>query len=157
PHSNYLMSRWDLIPQETCFWRRGLLEKCGNINEAYGFAMDYELFVQYMKGGRFKRVNRFLGAFRHHEQSKTCMLMATVGEKEIEQVRRRYGITPNGPERILGGLFSSGARVAGTLYALAGRMCPSDIPRIGHKYEELWGDLLDSPVGQGGAKIGTAS
>jgi len=31
-HSNYLMSRWDLIPQETCFWRRSLFERGGNID-----------------------------------------------------------------------------------------------------------------------------
>jgi glycosyltransferase involved in cell wall biosynthesis len=141
PHSNYLMSRWALIPQETCFWRRRLLEKCGNINEAYRFAMDYELFVRYMKGGRFKRVNRFLAAFRHHEQSKTCMLMSTVGEKEIQEVRQCYGITLSGPEQILGGLFASGVRLAGTLYASACRMSPGNLRGIGHKYDELWGGL----------------
>ncbi len=143
PHSNYLMSRWDLIPQETCFWRRRLFENCGTINDAYRFAMDYELFVRYMKGGRFKRVNRFLGAFRQHEQSKTCTLMATVGQREIEQVRHSYDATPTGPERIIGGLFSSGARLAGMLYALRGWVSPGNLPGVGYKYDELWGDLLN--------------
>ncbi|MGH8553333.1 MAG: hypothetical protein ACRERS_08560, partial [Methylococcales bacterium] len=55
PHSNFMMRRWDLIPQETCFWRRSLFEKIGNIDKSYGFAMDYELFVRYMLVGRFKR------------------------------------------------------------------------------------------------------
>ncbi|MGH8552797.1 MAG: glycosyltransferase family 2 protein, partial [Methylococcales bacterium] len=67
PHSNFMMRRWDLIPQESCFWRRRLFETGGNIDPTFRFAMDYDLFVRYMKTGRFKRVNRFLAAFRVHE------------------------------------------------------------------------------------------
>ena len=32
PHQDSLMKRWDFIPQETCFWRRSLFEKAGNID-----------------------------------------------------------------------------------------------------------------------------
>jgi glycosyltransferase involved in cell wall biosynthesis len=142
PHSNYLMSRWDLIPQETCFWRRRLLEKCGNINENYSFAMDYELFARYMKRGRFKRVNRFLGAFRSHDQSKTSTLMETVGEKEIRQVWQAYGLTPNALERRIGKVFSSRVRFAGQYFAKNGYVIPGNLAGIGYSYDELWADLL---------------
>ena len=40
-HINFLMRRWDLIPQETCFWRRSLYESAGNINPEFKFALDY--------------------------------------------------------------------------------------------------------------------
>ena len=60
PHSNYLMSRWDYIPQETCFWRRSLWTKAGNVDRTFRFAMDYDFFVRCMQcGGKFRRVNRF--------------------------------------------------------------------------------------------------
>jgi len=29
------MKRWDFIPQETCFWRRSLFEKAGNVDPSY--------------------------------------------------------------------------------------------------------------------------
>ena len=31
-HSDWYMTRWDLIPQETCFWRRRLFDQCGNVD-----------------------------------------------------------------------------------------------------------------------------
>jgi len=142
PHSNYLMSRWDLIPQETCFWRRRLLEKCGTVNEAFVFAMDYELFVRYMRHGRFKRVNRFLGAFRWHDQSKTSTLMATVGETEVRQVRQAYGLTPNALERRIGRVFSSRVRFAGRFFANRGYLLPGGLRGVGYNYDEVWAQLL---------------
>ena len=33
-HSNYVMCRWDFIPQETCFWRRSAMEEAGGIDAA---------------------------------------------------------------------------------------------------------------------------
>src|ERR1700730_14129203 len=51
PHHDSWMKRWDLIPQETCFWRRSLFEKAGNIDPSYHFAMDYDLFVRFMNLG----------------------------------------------------------------------------------------------------------
>ena len=50
-HENHFLQRYDLIPQETCFWRRSLFEKAGNIDASYRFAMDYDLFVRFMNHG----------------------------------------------------------------------------------------------------------
>jgi glycosyltransferase involved in cell wall biosynthesis len=143
PHSNYLMSRWDLIPQETCFWRRRLLEKYGTVDEAFVFAMDYDLFVRYMRHGRFKRVNRFLGAFRNHDQSKTSTLMATVGQQEIRQVWQAYGLTPNALERRIGKVFSSRVRFAGRFFAKRGYVLPGNLRGVGYNYDEVWAELLN--------------
>ena len=106
PHSNYLMMRWDLIPQETCFWRRSLFERGGNIDPSFKFALDYDLFLRYMQVGRFIRVNRFLGAFRYHSTAKTHMLLAEVGQEEIRRVRQMHGVNIHRGESMLGGAYS---------------------------------------------------
>ena len=92
PHSNYLISRWDFLPQETCFWRRRLFERAGNVDRGMAFALDYDLFVRYMRAGRFARMNAFLGAFRRHGASKSESQFDTIGMAEVDVVRERYAI-----------------------------------------------------------------
>lgn len=142
PHSNYLMMRWDLIPQETCFWRRRLFEQCGNIDPSFRFAMDYDLFVRYMKVGRWKRVNRFLGAFRYHESAKTTTLLYTVGHQEIDRVREKHAIPVRGPRHWLGDRFSRHVRDACPRFIQSGKVLPGALPGIGWDYNDLWGGLL---------------
>ena len=92
PHSDYCMSRWDFIPQETCFWRRSLMERAGSVDPSFNFALDYDLFVRMMSKGRFMRVNRFLAAFRLHPGSKSTTLYETVGRPEVAKVQQANGI-----------------------------------------------------------------
>ena len=87
PHSDYCMSRWDFIPQETCFWRRSLMLEAGGMDPSYQFALDYDLFVRMMKLGRFRRVHAFLAAFRVHAEAKSSTLYETVGRQEVDKVR----------------------------------------------------------------------
>lgn len=87
PHFNYGMSRWDFIPQETCFWRRSLMVEAGGIDPDYQFALDYDLFVRMMKLGKFKRVHAFLAAFRVHADAKSSTLYETLGREEVDKVR----------------------------------------------------------------------
>ncbi len=92
-HIDYLMKRWDYIPQECAFWRRSAMLAVGGIDPRWQFAMDYDFFVRLMqRGRRFARWNVFLGAFRQHQASKTSSLMSTVGIEEVEKVRKRHGI-----------------------------------------------------------------
>lgn len=92
PHSSYCMSRWDFIPQETCFWRRSLMERAGPIDPSYSFALDYDLFTRMMLHGRFVRVNRFFAGFRVHENAKSSTLYESVGRREVDRVRQERGI-----------------------------------------------------------------
>ena len=115
PHSDYLMSRWDFIPQETCFWRRKLMDKVGGIDKLYHFALDYDFFARMMKEGKFVRVNRFLAAFRDHPSSKTSTQILTVGAKEIEMVRHTQGISINSYENFVGRTLSFGIRSVSSL------------------------------------------
>jgi glycosyltransferase involved in cell wall biosynthesis len=105
PHSNYLMSRWDFIPQETCFWRRSLMNKAGGIDSSYQFAMDYDLFERMMRIGKFKKVGGFLAAFREHENAKTTQLLGSTGELEIRRVRERLGMRGSLADFVIANLF----------------------------------------------------
>jgi glycosyltransferase involved in cell wall biosynthesis len=142
-HSDYLMQRWDLIPQETCFWRRSLFERCGNIDKSFHFALDYDLFLRYMKAGQFFRVNRFLGAFRYHSDAKTSRLLDDVGQKEIRQVRGKNGIKIHRGESMIGGLFSLYVQRCGFRYEFTRSPLPGSLAGKGYDYDELWGGLLN--------------
>ncbi|HEY8751075.1 MAG TPA: glycosyltransferase family 2 protein [Tepidisphaeraceae bacterium] len=142
-HSNYLMKRWDLIPQETCFWRRRLFEKCGNIDPQFRFALDYDLFLRYMNGGRFARVNRFLGAFRYHSTAKTATLLHDVGQAEIRKVQGKHGLWIRKGESMLGGVFSLYVQRRGFRYQLSGRSLPGALAGVGYDYDSVWGGLLN--------------
>ena len=108
PHSDSLMKRWDFIPQETCFWRRSLFEKAGNIDPSYHFAMDYDLFVRFMNLGRVRRVNRFLGAFRQHSESKTSQLLGILGVGKCSRFGRNIGLLESHVMDFLGCCLASG-------------------------------------------------
>jgi len=92
PHSNYLMRRWDYIPQEACFWRRSVMDRFGGIDSTFQFAMDYEFFARVMPEVRFARVNKFLATFREHADSKTTTLNLTLGQEEVKRVQAMHQI-----------------------------------------------------------------
>lgn len=141
-HSSYMMSRWDLIPQETCFWRRRIFEKSGNIDSSFLFAMDYDLFIRFMRNGRFHRANRFLGAFRVHDVAKTTTLMNTVGVDEIQRVWQTYGLRRRFFYRIIAHRLSKGTNWRGSRLARTKRMLPGGLPGIGYSYDRVWGGRL---------------
>ncbi len=90
-HDDTVLGWADFIPQETLFWRRRIWEEAGGyIDEEYDFAMDWELILRFRKAGaRFRRVPRFLGAFRHHAQQKTSKKIENQGESEMQQLRKK--------------------------------------------------------------------
>jgi glycosyltransferase involved in cell wall biosynthesis len=142
-HSNWYMSRWDLIPQETCFWRRSLFERTGNIDPHFRFAMDYDLFVRFMQKGRMVRVNRFLGVFRKHSEAKTSQLLETIGSQEIAQVWDRYGLKHRKSDNLLAARFFNGVNRRGGKFAYQHRHLPGALPGIGYDYDRVWGGLLN--------------
>jgi len=142
-HSNYLMRRWDLIPQETTFWRRRIFEKAGNIDPHYRFAMDYDLFVRFMQEGKFARANRFMGVFRVHDSAKTSQLLETVGKAEVDQVWRKYGLKNSRIDPVLSKMFFYSAIRRGCKYAQSNRPLPGAFNGIGYDYNDVWGGLLN--------------
>jgi glycosyltransferase involved in cell wall biosynthesis len=143
-HRDWYQSRWDLIPQETCFWRRRMYEKCGNVDPGYRFALDYDLFVRYMKGGaQFVRLERFLGVFREHDAAKTSQWLQTVGAQEVERVRTRYGVKLGRFAPLVSARFYYGALRRGSEFAAKRRKLPGALPGVGYDYNDVWGGLLD--------------
>jgi len=141
PHCSYLMRRWDLIPQETCFWRRRLFEQGGNADPTLGFAFDYDLFVRYLNCGKFKRLPQFLAAFRIHTRSKTSTMLETLGRAEIEIVQRRYNIHIRRYEECVGLAFSALVMYGGRLSS-AGFLPTWNGPAVGSSFDRLWGGML---------------
>jgi len=143
PHSNYLISRWDLLPQETCFWRRSLFERAGNVDPGLAFAFDYDLFVRYMRAGKFARMNAFLGAFRWHSNSKTASQYQTVGRLEIDVVRKRYDIHLRPHDFLVGKAFGYLTTRLGSLYVrLPARQVLPFLGARGSDYNAVWGGKL---------------
>lgn len=136
-HSNFLMRRWDLIPQESCFWRRRLFEQKGNIDPGLHFAMDYDLFVRYMNIGKFRRVNRFLAAFRVHKNAKTATQLTTVGHAEVKHVQQHYNIWL---PPLAGGFFSLWVQLQSALFARTGKYYPGLPPGLNFDLSVLWGN-----------------
>ena len=142
-HSNWYMSRWDLIPQETCFWRRRLFDRTGNIDPAFRFAMDYDLFVRFMQKGKMVRLNRFLGVFRKHTEAKTSQLLETIGAQEIAQVWDRYGLKRRKTDNLLAARLFNGVNRRGGRFAHQLKHLPGALPGIGYDYDRVWGGLLN--------------
>jgi glycosyltransferase involved in cell wall biosynthesis len=146
-HWTWYQLRWDLIPQETTFWRRRLFEQCGNVDPTFRFALDYDLFSRFMTAGaRFERVNRFLGVFRTHEEAKTTQWLNTIGEDEISLVRQRNGITFGGMDRFISARVFYGVWRNGEKFAAQKRKLPGALPGVGYDYDQCWGGLLNSDV-----------
>lgn len=136
PHSNFLMRRWDLIPQESCFWRRSLFEKMGNVDPSYHFAMDYDLFVRYMSAGKFRRVNRFLAAFRIHQNAKSSTQLATIGAIEIARVHSQHKIRSVPP--FIGYIFNLSVWIRSSIYNKLHEKYPGLPPGRNFNLSDVW-------------------
>jgi glycosyltransferase involved in cell wall biosynthesis len=142
-HDDYYMSRWDLIPQETCFWRRRIMDKVGPVDPTFRFALDYDLFIRFMREGKMRRVNRFLGVFREHAVSKTSQLNETVGAEEVRRVQSRYGVQFAKWDWLRGARFYNAAIRNGCKFANAGKRLVGNLPGVGYDYDDVWGGLLN--------------
>ncbi|HLP07825.1 MAG TPA: glycosyltransferase family 2 protein [Opitutaceae bacterium] len=101
-HDPAVLRLYDIVPQETLFWRRRVWERVGGLRREFGFAMDWDLFLRFMAtGAKIARVPYFLAAFRLHGAQKTRSQLATVGEQEIAQLHRRTFGRPLTQEELL--------------------------------------------------------
>ena len=142
-HSDWLMSHWDLIPQETAFWRRSFMDRVGGVDPSFKFALDYDLFARFMQQGKVVRVPRFLGAFRLHDLSKTVNQLNTTGMEEIHRVHIQYDIRFSTKCKYIGPAFSKGTQLRSNIYARRQKKMPGARPGIGWNYDrDLWGGIL---------------
>jgi glycosyltransferase involved in cell wall biosynthesis len=96
PHDDRVIAFADFIPQETMFWRRRAWEAVGGIDESFRFAMDWDLILRFRAAGMtFRRLPRFLGAFRVWPDQKSVSWWLPVGRRETERLTARtLGATP---------------------------------------------------------------
>lgn len=105
PHSNYLMKRWDYIPQESCFWRRSIYEDSAGIDDGLSFAMDFDLFIQFMDLGTVVHLPLFNSVFRRHSESKTTLFNQSDGQREVADLWRTYDIQLHRRDRFIGSML----------------------------------------------------
>jgi GT2 family glycosyltransferase len=144
-HRDWIMKRWDYIPQETCFWRRRLYEECGAINPSFQFALDYDLFVRFMERGRMQRVNRFLGAFRKYPGSKTSGLVEGVTHPEVVRVRREYAIKLGDWHRLPELALYECIDIRSRQWAAGQSTLPGALAGVGYDYDAVWQGRLYDP------------
>lgn len=87
----YHWSLGQYIGQESCFWRRDVYNRVGGLNRNKFFVMDYDLFIRMWKVSRFKKVRRFIGGFRVHEDSKNSKHQ-DVRVNELNEAKEKYGV-----------------------------------------------------------------
>jgi glycosyltransferase involved in cell wall biosynthesis len=145
-HHDWIIKRWDYIPQETCFWRRSIYEQAGGIDPSFQFALDYDLFVRFMERGRIERVDRFLGAFRRHPSSKTAGLVEGRVHFEVERVRREHRIwMPRGHG--LGELaVNRWIERRSRTFAESGKSLPGALPGVNYDYDRVWSGRLSQEI-----------
>jgi hypothetical protein len=81
---------FDLVPQETLFWRKRIWDRVGGIDARYQYAMDWDLLLRFRAAGaRFARIPWFLAAFRLHPEQKSRTRVMKEGAAESEEIRRR--------------------------------------------------------------------
>jgi glycosyltransferase involved in cell wall biosynthesis len=63
------------VPQQGFLMPRSNLEKCGYLDETFHFTMDFEYWMRLaLGGGKGKGIDKVLGAFRHHKNTKTSSI-----------------------------------------------------------------------------------
>lgn len=92
PFSKEALYLSDYIPQECVFWRQSIFEKSGSyIDESFHFAMDYELWLRFLKhDAKFLSVEDFFGLFRTYQKQKSIDLWHTLGLPEIARLHNTY-------------------------------------------------------------------
>ncbi len=90
PHHNGTLKWFDLVPQETMFWRSHCYQEIGGLDKSFQFALDWDLLLRFEYAGfNIQRLPYFLGAFRTHEEQKTNAKIQSVGEEEMTRLRQR--------------------------------------------------------------------
>lgn len=59
------------VPQPTVFFRRRLLDACGDLSESYQYIFDFELFWRFTRRAKIRKIERTQAFYRIHAASKT--------------------------------------------------------------------------------------
>jgi glycosyltransferase involved in cell wall biosynthesis len=87
-----ILNRSCYLPQECCFWTKQIFDKSGSsVNESYHFAMDYELWLRFLKNGaQFAAIDHVYGYFRWYPGQKSVDEWESTGVPEIAKLQTEY-------------------------------------------------------------------
>ena len=74
PNYKALLAEGMLIANQSSFWKRGLQDQVGLLDERYHCSFDYDWFLRLTKGANGVHVDSFWGALRMHGETKTSLL-----------------------------------------------------------------------------------
>jgi len=84
-----------IVNQPGSFWRRGIMERVGHLNEELHFALDYEYWIRMaLAGANFKRIAEPVARFRISSKSKTVNQTAEMAKEQL-RVLEFYLSQPN--------------------------------------------------------------
>ena len=77
------------MPQPSVFWKRSLYSRVAGVRPELRFAMDYDLWFQFVKQTNFHFIHRLLSFQRQHDATKSST-MQDVATVEKPRVARNY-------------------------------------------------------------------
>lgn len=91
--SEYYLTHYCTLAQETTYWRREVWERIGPLDEHFHFALDYEYWLRAIKRGNYRitPIYRYLGGFRDYAENKTNSWMDVL-HRDLRTIYRRYDL-----------------------------------------------------------------
>jgi glycosyltransferase involved in cell wall biosynthesis len=124
------------IQQESCFWRRGLWEKAGGLDESLRYAADFELWTKFAKFAELYSVSTLLGGFSTRGTGNRSFANIDRYGTEVDKVNNNIRIDPNSLETVLARKFLRFKKFNGSLGM-------SRITRRVLSLPDLYGPVLD--------------
>jgi len=80
----------NIIPQQSTFWKKILMDQYGMFDETYSYSMDYEYWVRFITYGiKYNIINLPLAAYRFHDTSKSVSQKESF-RPEDDHIKRKY-------------------------------------------------------------------
>jgi len=70
-----------VLTNQAAFWRRDLHAAIGWLDQTYGCAFDYDWFLRVLDKGRARHIDRILGGYRIHSDTKTSRMLQQCAEE----------------------------------------------------------------------------
>ena len=135
--------------QPAVFFRRGVTERWGLLDESLQFCMDYEYWIRLIAGGaRFHFLDTVLACSRVHEDTKTLARRSEAYREACHMLQNRFGRTPG---RWLFGYAAAQAEAKGysrskpirLFLASTWNAARADLHFHGRPTRHFWGGLAD--------------
>jgi glycosyltransferase involved in cell wall biosynthesis len=99
----YLLYLKYLIPQQTVFIRKRVLDDVGEFDDELFLTMDLEMWIRIGQKNAIRYVNDFFATFRIHDDAKSSNLewRRTIYPKELQKIYEKYRKAENLPTSII--------------------------------------------------------